>query len=317
MEQERFIKSHDGTDLFTSTMGHGQLPMVLCDGLGCDGFIWKYLKPAFAPHVRLLRWNYRGHGLSGRPLDPHSMTMNHLISDFLRVLDAHGVDKAVLVGHSLGVQLILDMALQHPDRVAALVPVCGSYGRPLDTLHNDGKFGVVFPYLRNAMLKFPGAGQKVWGRIMRSSLSFKFTRTFEVNGRVLKPGDLEPYFEHLAGMDATLFMRLLDDIRNHTVEEGLMDIRTPTLIIAGERDTFTPAWLSHRMHELIPGSELLVVPGGSHIAPIEIPELIHLRVHQFLEDKGFLKEASIQEEPVVVRKPVTRRKTKNPVQIQS
>ena len=57
------------------------------------------------------------------------------------------------------------------------------------------------------------------------------------------------------------------------------------LLGAGERDTFTPPWLSLRMQQLLPNSDLLMVPGGSHTAPIEIPELIHLRLRSFLENR--------------------------------
>jgi len=56
----------------------------------------------------------------------------------------------------------------------------------------------------------------------------------------------------------------------------------PTLIVAGTDDTFTPYWLSEEMHARIRGSELLTVPGGTHVAPIEHPELITLRLEKFL-----------------------------------
>src|SRR6202012_4656449 len=92
----------------------------------------------------------------------------------------------------------------------------------------------------------------------------------------------KPYFAHLAGMDPDIFIQVLHAAQAHSVEDLLVDVRAPTLVITGERDTFTPMWLSLRMQQLIPGAELLVVPGGSHVAPIEIPELILLRLDRFL-----------------------------------
>ena len=63
---------------------------------------------------------------------------------------------------------------------------------------------------------------------------------------------------------------------------SLPHVDVPTLIVAGTDDTFTPYWLSEEMHARIPGSELLTVPGGTHVAPIEHPELITLRLEKFL-----------------------------------
>jgi pimeloyl-ACP methyl ester carboxylesterase len=101
----------------------------------------------------------------------------------------------------------------------------------------------------------------------------------------VRQSDLGPYFQHLAGMDPRVFARVATSANDHTVEERLGEVAAPTLIIAGERDTFTPVWLSRRMHTLTPGSELMVVPGGTHVAPLEIPELLHLRVERFLDER--------------------------------
>ncbi|MEZ4273545.1 MAG: hypothetical protein R3C68_19540 [Myxococcota bacterium] len=63
MPQERFVTTTDGLRLYTSTEGQGPT-LVLCDGLGCDGFIWRYLRAQFSPTYQIVHWNYRAHGLS-------------------------------------------------------------------------------------------------------------------------------------------------------------------------------------------------------------------------------------------------------------
>ncbi|MFN7135022.1 MAG: alpha/beta fold hydrolase, partial [Myxococcales bacterium] len=101
----------------------------------------------------------------------------------------------------------------------------------------------------------------------------------------IRRDDFMPYFHHLGVMDPVVFLRTLASAAAHSAWDDLPGIRVPTLIIAGERDRFTPMWLSERMHGAIPGSELLVVPSGSHTAPIELPELIALRIERFLKDR--------------------------------
>jgi len=54
------------------------------------------------------------------------------------------------------------------------------------------------------------------------------------------------------------------------------------LVVAGTHDTFTPYWLSEEMHDRIPGAEMLTVPGGTHVSPIEQPELLTLRLEKWL-----------------------------------
>ncbi len=284
MSCERFVRSFDGTELFVSDSGEG-IPLVLCDGLGCDGFIWRRLMPAFADRYRIVRWHYRGHGLSRAPADPDALDISALRNDLLHVLDALGIREAVLAGHSMGCQVILDFGVTHPDRTLGLLPMCGSYGRPLDTFHDNGVAATVFPVIRDAVLRWPGLAQGVWRMTVGSELAYRFATTLEVNGRLVRQKDFRPYFRHMSGMDVGIFMRLVDRIQHHSVEEELSRIKAPTLVIAGEHDTFTPVWLSRRMQELIPDAELLVVPSGTHIAPLEIPELVHLRVERFLNDK--------------------------------
>jgi len=67
-------------------------------------------------------------------------------------------------------------------------------------------------------------------------------------------------------------------------------------VVAGELDTWTPMWLSVKMHAAVPGSEMLVLPAGSHVGPIEHPELLALRVERFLDDH-FEPTARAAEDP--------------------
>jgi pimeloyl-ACP methyl ester carboxylesterase len=182
----------------------------------------------------------------------------------------------------MGVQVILDFALDHPERVAGLVPVCGSYGRPLDTFHGNNGLGLAFPYLHGVVRRFPRGAQRFWTSIAGLDLAYAIASTLEVNGRAIQRSDFQPYFDHLAAMDVRVFMRVLDSVRDHSVEDRLPQLTRPTLIVAGDRDTFTPVHLSRRMAELIPDAELLVLPSGSHIAPLEHRDVLELRVQRFL-----------------------------------
>ena len=72
----------------------------------------------------------------------------------------------------------------------------------------------------------------------------------------------------------------------HDATDLLPSVRVPTLVVAGERDLFTPLARSEEMAKAIPGAELLVLQGGSHAALVEQPETIGAAVEKFLRAHG-------------------------------
>lgn len=282
MVTEEFITSFDGTRIFTETLGTGDIPVLLCDGLGCDGFIWQHLTRALSERCRFYHFHYRGHGVSGEPAVENATTVRDLRSDLLAVMDHYQLDQALLLGHSMGVQVILDFAIQYPERTMGLVPMCGSYGHPLDTFHNTDVGGKVLPYLRKLTNFSPKLAQMFWSKTLTTEAAYQIAVNLEVNGKVLRREEFGPYFQHLAAMNVRVFLGVVEGLMDHCTESQLPNVSVPTLVVGGQHDTFTPGWLSERMVELLPDAELLMIPGGSHVAPIEIPELLHLRLKKFI-----------------------------------
>ncbi|CAM3397286.1 alpha/beta hydrolase [Corallococcus sp. ZKHCc1 1396] len=279
------LRVPDGADLYFQVRGDGAPGMVLCDGLGCDGFAWKYLLPYLARRHRVLRWHYRGHGRSSVPEDRTRIGMSYTCDDMARVMDAAGLEKAVLFGHSMGVQVALEFHRRYARRVQGLVLVCGSYGMPLDTFHDSTLLKRLFPTLRRAVERFPLHTARIVHGALTTELVVQLAIRLEMNPDLIARNDLAPYFTHLARMDPVVFVRTLDSLANHTAWDHLEHVDVPTLVVAGEKDRFTPGWLSRKMAERIPGSELLAISEGTHTAPLEVPGLVELRVERFLRER--------------------------------
>ncbi|MBI5544569.1 MAG: alpha/beta hydrolase, partial [Deltaproteobacteria bacterium] len=271
-------------ELWYAQLGEGSPPLVMCDGLGCDGFAWKYLTRELAPRHRVLRWHYRGHGRTGLPTDLANLGIGWAADDLAAIMEAVGMEQAVVLGHSMGVQELLEVHRRHPERCSALVPICGAYGNALDTVHDDTTIKLAIPYVRRAAEAFPSLARAVSRALMPTELSLQYALWFEVNRHLVRREDFQPYFMHLAKMDPLVFLRTLQSAADHTAWDHLGRIDVPTLIVAADHDKFTPLWLSQRMHRAIPGSEMLVVPSGTHTAPIELPELISLRIERFVKE---------------------------------
>ena len=263
--------------------------LVLVDGIACDGFVWKRLIPAFAGRCGLLHAHYRGHGMSQAPADFANLTIPDLARDLGGILAESGIPPAVLIGHSMGVQTILETWRAYPRRVAALVPLCGSYQYPLDTFHDGTALKKALPWLRFAAKSAPGLIRAFLKNTpAEASFAFAFL-TGELNRDLTSREDMLPYFEHLRYLDFRLFTTMLHYAGLHSADDLLERIDVPTLIVMATNDAFTPAWLSEEMHRRIHGSDMLVLKDGSHGAPIEYPDVINLRLEKFLLERGLLK----------------------------
>lgn len=286
MEYDRqgFATAGDGTRLFFGERGSGST-VVLNDGIGCDGFAWKYLQPHLAEAHRVLHWHYRAHGRSGLPVDPGRIDVTAHARDLVTVMDSLEVDDAILVGHSMGTQVALETYRLAPERVRGLVLLCGSYGKVTATFHGSDMLKQVLPGLLDAVERRKGIARALWGRIP-AKLAFHIAcLSKEVDGLAIQEEDFRPYMEHVSAMDPHVFLEMLRCAGEHTAEDLLPHVRVPTLVIAAERDTFTPPMLAAHMAELIPNAEHFLLRGASHAAPIEQPVALQLRIDKFLRER--------------------------------
>lgn len=281
---QSFFTTDDGAPLWFEERGDGGgIPAVLNDGLGCDGFIWRYLWEPLTAHRRVMHWNYRGHGKSGVPTDSTRIGVEYTCDDMARLMDHTKIDRGVIFGHSMGVQVALEFHRRYPQRVAGLVLLCGSYGTPLDTWHDHSLMRIAFPRLRAMVEKFPDVAKLITSKLLRTELAVEFGIRTELNPILLNHNDFHPYMEHLAKMHPLYFVRTLDSLKDHSALDHLPEVNVPTLVVGGEIDKFTPVWLSQRMAEHLPQAKYLFVPGGSHTAPLERPGLVNDEIEQFLQ----------------------------------
>ena len=283
--REGFTTGPDGTRLYVRRRGEGPVSAVFCDGILCDGFIWKYLWDEVAERMPVAHFHYRGHGRSAAPLDPEAVGMDTLARDTDAVRRYLGDPGVVLFGHSMGCQVAIEACRVRPDKVRGLVLLCGSFGRVTETFKGTRILADLLPRVIEAVSPREGLARALWSRLP-SELAVKFTLLArEVDPKHIRPEDMLPYMQHLSHVDLPMFLRMLRGAGEHDAEEFLPHIKCPVLIVAGERDSFTPAYLSEQMAKKIPGAELLFVPGGTHVTPLEQRDLVHLRIDKFLRDR--------------------------------
>lgn len=277
------VSSTDGSPLFYESWGpRGALvPVLLCDGIGCDGYVWRYLREDLADRFGL-HPHYRGHGRTALPRDPARVTIPDLADDLACVLDDALVERAVLVGHSMGVQVALETYRRHRERVAALVLVCGAPSHPLKTFRGSAALEALLPRIQKWIHRAPSMINRVTRMMLPTRLAFEVAARLEIRRELIEPADFMPYLEGVARIDARLFVAMLSAAGQHSAEDLLPTIDVPTLVIAGARDGFTPPERSRAMALAIPDAELLEIPNASHTAPIERPHLVDWTVRDFV-----------------------------------
>jgi pimeloyl-ACP methyl ester carboxylesterase len=279
-----YAVARDDSPIFYESWGErgtAGVPVVLCDGIGCDGYVWRYLRQDLADRFGL-HLHYRGHGRTAPPRDPHAVAIEDLADDVASVLDDALVDRAILIGHSMGVQVALETYRRHAARVAGLVLICGAASHPLKTFRGSSMLEEILPTVQRWVHRVPGVVNQLTRRLLPTRLAYEIATRLEIQRDLVEPADFMPYLEGMARIDSRLFVAMLSAAGQHSAEELLPQIAVPTLVVVGARDGFTPPDRGRAMAATIPDAELLEIPNASHTAPIERPHLVDWTIRDFM-----------------------------------
>lgn len=285
-----FARTDDGLELYWRSVGHGDPALVCCNGVGVSTFFFKYVAQHFRDRFRVVLWDYRGHGRSSpppEPIDDADLSVQRCAKDLECVLAAAGVTAPpMLLGHSMGCQVILEYALRHPGGTAGLVPMFGTFSRPLDTFMDSPYSKRAFDTLHRLARWGGKGGARMLLPLYDSPIAFSFAAaTGLLDKHYAGRTDIDKYLEHLATLDPRIFLRMVSLAGEHDIESELGDLRVPVLVIAGEKDLFTPLHRSTTMVDRIPGAEILILAEASHAAIVEHPASINLRIERFLRER--------------------------------
>jgi pimeloyl-ACP methyl ester carboxylesterase len=242
----------DGVRIFYEAAGEGP-PVLLSHGYSATSRMWRGQVEALAPRYRIITWDMRGHGQSDSPDDPALYSEAATVGDMAAILDALGIDTAVIGGLSLGGYMSLAFHLAHPGRVRALM------------LFDTG------PGYRNP------AGREAWNRTAEARAVAFETRGLDALGS----GAEVHIAQHRSAKGLALAARGMLAQFDSRVIESLEGIRVPTLVLVGEKDEpFLGA--TDYMAAKIPGAQKVVIPGAGHAANIDNPAAFNAAVEAFL-----------------------------------
>ena len=286
-----YIKSFDGTKIFYSAEGKGK-PLVFCYGLVCSSLHWTYQIDHFSQSYKAVWSDYRGHQNSDVPKDFDSLTLGNIARDITTLLDELGIKDAVFLGHSMGVNAVLEVYRQQPHRVAGLVLANGTPKKPLETIFGTNATEVAFNLLGYAHKRTPKLIDFLWKSQKGNPLVRSLFAFGGFNPHLTPPEDIQLYIDQIAEMDPKIFLSLIRNYDNYDATAWLHTVKAPTLVIAGEEDKVIPLDQQELMHQLIPNSRLEIIKHGSHCPQMDLPDLVNLKIEKFLEEISYSPEAT-------------------------
>lgn len=239
------------------------IPLVFINSLGSDLRIWENVIPTFADDFRILRYDKYGHGLSDIAPSPfnirdHAATLTHL-------LDAYEIDKAVIVGISVGGMIAMDFAVQNPDSTQALVL--------LDTFPTIGT-----PEMWNTRIN------TLRERGMESLGNTILERWFSPTFNTKDPAAYRGYYNMLTRMPVAGYTGTCEAIRDADLTQAAKTIKAPTLVLCGAEDASTPPDLVRGLTEIIPNSRYVEIEAAGHLPCVEQPQATANAIGEFLKE---------------------------------
>ncbi len=284
--EERRVRSFDGTDIAYHVVGQGP-PILLGNGLGGSWRAWTHQIQYLAERYTFVSWDYRGLYRSGPPTVADALRVEDHARDALAILEAENIERAAFLGWSMGVQVGLELFRDFPERVASFVLINGVAGVPYQTVAGIAVLEHLLPPAIWHLRRASPLVSRFIARAVRWPETVGWYKRIGLASSALDEDLFRELAQTFVDLDMERYLRLLYLIGEHDAYDVLTEVDVPTLIIAGDRDIMTPRRAAERMARLVPGAELLIVPGGTHYVAIEYPELVNLRVEKFFRERGY------------------------------
>jgi 3-oxoadipate enol-lactonase len=252
----------NGLNINYQVQGQGD-PLVMISGFTGNLQNWMFQTPTFKRYYKVITFDNRGSGKSSKPAGPYSAKL--MAEDTLALMDYLGVEKAHIVGFSMGGSIAQEIAIDFPQRVNKLVLV-GCWSR-----NNDMSTGLT-PELRGVMQL---SAHRIPDSVMSLAINHKFYRMIFlplisiINRRM----GTAAYQGVLGQRDACLA---------HNTSDRLNRINLPTLVIFGTKDRCIKPASSEELSRQIPGARLLKIDNASHTVFLENSGRFNREVLRFL-----------------------------------
>ena len=253
----------DGTAVEVS--GEGP-PVVLIHGLGLNRRMWQWQVPVLEARYRVIRYDLLGHGESAPPADP--VALASFSEQLAAVLDRLGLERAAVLGFSLGGMIVRRFAMDHPGRATALGILNSAHGR------TEAERDAIRLRVEQAAAEGPSA-----------TVDNALTRWFTAACAERSPELLDLVRTWVTANDPAVYPKIYKVLAEGDAEiaDCLGAIDCPVLVMTGEEDYGNSPDMARRMADGLPRAELVILPGLRHMALAEDPDQVNQVLLGFLD----------------------------------
>ncbi|MEI9913224.1 MAG: alpha/beta hydrolase [Bacteroidota bacterium] len=257
----------NGINIYYEINGEG-IPLILISGLGGDHFFWQLSVKILSAHFQVITFDTRGIGQTDAPKESYSLDI--FADDLIALMDKLQIDKAYILGFSMGGNIALMLALKHPERILKLIIAASHAGINqqirlfVDAVLNAYETGISTKQMFNLICPW------------------LFSNSFlsdPKNAAYLQYDENEPGQQPLYAWKNQYLAQ-----REYNVVDSIDKIKLPALIINGELDLFATLEDAKVLNEKIERSILKVIPQSGHLINYENPELFHEYILDFLKE---------------------------------
>jgi len=266
-----------GHAIFYIVMGEGE-PLLLIHGYGAGFWVWEKQVDILSHSYRVYALDLLGHGFSDRPkIDYRPETYIHFFRDFM---DGVGIERATLIGNSMGGGIAWAMAALFPERVKRLILINCVPPDVLKQVRNES-----FRMLA-AVKDIPLLSYFVIASRNKNSIK-AILKECVSDIRLITPEIVIRQYQlsRIRGTTWVLYSTLKNARDTSKMVDYFSRIHHPALLIWGERDLIFPVSVGENLHRAIQGSKLFVIEKSGHIPMWETPEVVNQAILDFLKEK--------------------------------
>jgi 3-oxoadipate enol-lactonase len=286
------VKAHDGTMLRAWTNDGTGLPVVISNGLGASWGAWPAIT-ARDSGFRVVTWHHRGLGGSDRPAQPDAIHVEDHAADLFAVMTAAGMEQALILGWSLGVNAAFEFSRLHPHRTRGLLAVAGVPGGSLKAMYGP----LAMPkelrepagQVSARMLPFTGPWLTYLAAAMQRSHYPAPTATADAEAQqAVRPAAVGAMLREFAAQDWEWYSRLAVALGEHAAMD-VSDTPFPVTFLGGRQDAITSSDDVRNVARSIHGAQVRILPVGTHLLPLQYPAFMLSELRQLARRSGLLR----------------------------
>jgi pimeloyl-ACP methyl ester carboxylesterase len=287
--RSKTLQLDDGASIFIEEFGPKRATgVVFVHGSAMRTDLWHYQMADFEGR-RLVFYDLRGHGLS-QPKGKSDYEVATLAGDLSAIIDDAKLDEVVVVGHSIGGMVALELCCQRPDllgsRLKGIVLANSTYRPPIETIAGGAAVARLERAARRPMELLGGRASYIdrVRRVVKPSDALFWGVSFAAFGPNASAVQVDFTYDMLAATASDVIFDLFKAYRGFDVRDRLSEVTVPVLAIAGSHDRLTVPEASEYLVQHLPKAQLEILEGCGHMSMLEHHAEFNELVERFLRD---------------------------------